>query len=162
MKKLILAIVLALPLIAQAQQQMKLSPLTANVVSNIITAAAIVDNMAVINATTNSATIIFYDHNDADSTNYVQAAYTSYTTYATNYNVVFTNATGVLVTNTFAGLYTAAVSHSASTNQRPVIQTLLVPASSVLNKDLRLQVIRGLLAVPDQDVTLTTTYRNVQ
>src|SRR5690348_16407820 len=108
MKKLFLIglIALASTIASFAQQTMVLTSLAANTVSNIVAFPCIVDNFNIVNNTTNAATINFYD-SAATATNYVQQAYTSYASYATNYSVVFTNQTGVLVTNTFSGIYTA-------------------------------------------------------
>lgn len=161
MKKLLsLALLLTLPLFAQAQrsQLMVATALAANTSSNVLAAASIIDNFVVLNSTTNIVTVNFYDSNTT-ATNYTQAAYTSYSTYATNFSVVFTNQTGVLVTNTFVGAYTGPTANSASTNTRPLVTSLIVPASSVLNKDVTLQVMKGLTAQPDGAVRLITTYR---
>lgn len=161
MKKLLFSLITALviPLAAHAQQSMVLTSLAANTSSNVIAQACIVDNFTVVNTTTNTCTVKFFD-SATTSTNYSQAAYTSFIQYATNYNVVFTNEAGVLVTNTFAGIYTQPVSNSADTNAvRPTILTLIIPASSTLNKDVKVQVIKGLTAVPSQSCTLVTTYR---
>jgi len=160
MKKLIALIGLLAGLVysAQAQQTMVLTSLAANTVSNIVAFPCIIDNFNVVNSTTNVAQVNFYDSAGL-TTNYVQGAYTSYASYATNFSVVFTNQTGVLVTNTFAGIYTAPTSNSSSTNTRALLFSAIVPANSVLSKDVKIQTIRGLNAVPNQAVTLVTTYR---
>jgi hypothetical protein len=160
MKRLItlVSLVFALTVSIKAQESMTLTSLAANTSSNVLAFAAIIDNLTIINATTNMATVKFFDSGTVD-TNYIQAAYTSYASYATNFNVVFTNQNNVLVTNTFVGLYTAPTVVAIATNTRTAIMTLVMPASAVLNKDVKLQVLKGLTAVPDQTVTLTTTYR---
>lgn len=155
---LLALVLLPLSVSLQAQQTMVLTPLTANTVSNIVAAPVIVDTIQLLNATTNNATLYFFDAATA-ITNYVQAAYTSYTTYTTNYNVVWTNQNAVLVTNTFNGLYTAPVANSAATNTRPALLTVVVPANTVLNKDVKIQTVLGLTAVGNQNLTLITTYR---
>lgn len=158
--KLIISLfaLLATLVFSQAQQTMVLTSLTANTASNIITGAKIIDNVTILNATTNAATVNFYDSSTTAST-YVQAAYTSYATYSTNFNVVFTNQNNVLVTNTFVGVYTAPTANTIATNTRPALLTVIVPAGSTLNKDVKLQTIRGLTAIPDQNLSLITTYR---
>lgn len=143
---------------AFGQQSMVLTPLAANTASNVLTGAKIIDNITVLNATTNAATLKFYD-SGTTATNYVQAAYTSYASYATNFNVVFTNQNNVLVTNTFAGIYTAPTSNTLATNTRPAVLTVVIPANTSLNKDVKLQTILGLTAIGDQALTLITTYR---
>lgn len=159
MKKLLtLAVLLTGILTSIGQQRMVLTSLAANTVSNLVSQAALIDNFAIVNATTNDATVTFYDSSNT-STTIVRNAYVSYSSYATNFNVVFTNATGVLVTNTFSGMFTGPTTNSAVTNARPVIMSIPVPANSILNKDVRLQVLRGINAIPNQAVTITTTYR---
>lgn len=157
-KNLLLAAVLFVSVSVSAQQQQLLTSLTANTASNLLASAYIIDNFIVINSTTNIATLKFYD-SSSTSTTLVQAAYSSYASYATNYSTVFTNEANVLVTNTFVGIYTAPTVHTIATNTRPSIYTLIVPASSTLTKDVRLQVMRGLTVVPNQTTTLLTTYR---
>lgn len=156
-----LLLLLALTVSLQAQQSMTLTPLAANTVSNILAAGAIIDNLTVINSTTNNATLDFFDTSNT-ATTYVQQAYSAFSSYATNFTVIWTNASGSLVTNTFSGIYTAPSAVALGTNTRPKVITLVIPASAVLNKDVRLQVVRGLAAVGNQDLTLTTTYRKPQ
>jgi hypothetical protein len=148
----------ALALSVHAQQMQVLTSLAANTASNVLSGGFVVDNFNIINATTNAATLKFYD-SSTTTTNYVQAAYTSYTTYATNYSTVITNAAGYIYTNTFVGVYTAPTANAGATNTLPLVQVLIVPANSVLNKDVRILVMRGLTVVPDQALTLLTTYR---
>lgn len=157
-KNLLAAVALFVAVSASAQQQQLLTSLTANTASNLLAKAYIIDNFIVINSTTNIATLKFYD-SSTTSTTMVQAAYTSYSSYATNFSTVFTNEANVLVTNSFTGIYTAPTSNTVATNTRPAIYTLIVPASSTLTKDVRLQVMRGLTVVPNQTTTLLTTYR---
>lgn len=150
---------LALAIPAKAQQLMVLTSLSANTTSNILSASAIIDNLTLINTTTNNAQVNFYDSSNTTTTR-VQAAYTAYSSYSTNFSVVWTNEANVLVTNTFSGLYTGPTAVSASTNTLPLVISLFVPASTILNKDVRLHTIRGLNATASQALTLTTTYRN--
>lgn len=162
MKKLFAIALLALSVLTTfAQEHQILTSLTANTASNILTSASIIDNFTVLNATTNNATVAFYD-SATTSTNYAQAAYTSYATYSTNFSVVFTNQNNVLVTNTFVGVATLPTSNSAATNSKPALITLIVPAGTVLNKDVKIQSMLGLTAVPSQNLTLVTTYRTPQ
>ena len=158
-KSLLVGALLLIAPALQAQQLQSVVALASNTVSNLLSGAYIIDNFIAINATTNNVTIRFYDTSNTTTT-MVQAAYTSYASYATNYSITFTNEAGVLVTNTFAGIYTAPTTNSAATNSKPVIQSIIVPAGTTLNKDVRLQVVKGLAAIPvGSAVTLLTTYR---
>lgn len=159
MKKLLLALALsAISLAAQAQQLMKMTSLAADTSSNVLSGSFLVDNLTILNATTNAATVAFYD-SATTTTNYVQAAYTSYASYATNFNVIFTNEYNVIITNSYSGIYTAPTAVSIATNTRPAVLTAIVPPGTTLNKDVKLITIRGLTAVPSQAMTLITTYR---
>lgn len=159
MKKLFIIAALSLSLLSTiGQQAMTLTSLTANTVSNVVAQACIIDNFTILNSTTNNARVDFFDAATA-VTNYTQAAYTKYVTYSTNFNVVFTNTTGVLVTNTFVGLYTAPEAGTSGSIARAKVASLVIPANSTLNKDVKLQTVLGLTAVPDQSLTLITTYR---
>jgi hypothetical protein len=158
MKKLFFSLLLALSVIGAKADAVVIVPLTAGVVSNIVSGSYLVDNITLISTTTNLTTAKFYDAATA-ITNIVRAAYTSYAGYATNYTVVFTNSATVLVTNTYSGWYTAPTSNAAVTNSRPVVYTIQSPGSSITSKDLLIGTIKGLSVVSDQDAQVAVTYR---
>lgn len=160
MKKLLFSLIatLSLAFSAQAQQLFVMQSLTANTASNLLAGSFIIDNITVLNATTNAATLSFYD-SATTSTQYVQQAYSSYTSYATNFNVIFTNEYNVIITNSYSGLFTGPTSVSISTNTRPTALAAIVPAGTTLNKDVKLITVRGLTVVPTQNATVIVTYR---
>ena len=125
----------------------------------LLSSPKIIDNIAVLATTANNTTVKFYDAATA-TTNFVQAAYTRYTSYATNFTSTFTNSLGVLVTNTYAGVYRAPVAVGAATNEMTKITTIMVPASALLTRDTTIQTVKGLVALSDQDAVVTVTYRN--
>ena len=149
---------LAAVLTTQAQQLQSLVTTAANTATNLLSGAYVIDNFIAINATTNNVTLKFWDSSD-NTTNIVQAAYTSYSRYATNYSTVITNESGFVYTNTFAGIYTQPTAVTTSTNAKPVIQIMLIPAGLTLNKDVRMITLRGLTAASSDVLTLLTTYR---
>ena len=113
------------------------------------------------NSVATNTTLKFYDAGTA-STSIVRQAYTSYGTYATNFNYVWTNTAGLLVTNTFAGTYRSSTSVAAVTNERPkILGPLAAPASAVLTvDDLGFSPNLGLVALSDlASGTLQITYR---
>lgn len=113
------------------------------------------------NSVATNTTLKFYDAGTA-STSIVRQAYTSYSSYATNFNNVWTNTAGLLVTNTFAGVYRASTSVAAVTNERPkILGPLAAPASAVLTvDDLGFSPNLGLVALSDTaSGTLQITYR---
>lgn len=161
MKKLfsLVALLIGLAVPAQAQQLMSVTSLAAHTATSVLAASYLIDNFVVINSTTNTAILRFYDSNTS-ATNMAQAATYSYATWATNYTVVFTNYAGVLVTNSFVGVYTGPTAAVAgATVAKPAMLQLAIPAGTTLNKDVKLLPVLGLAAQCDQAVTLVTTYR---
>ena len=134
-------------------------PAAANVSSNAVTGGAgMLRTLQWVNTSTNLARIKWYDASTT-TTNIVRAAYTSYSPYSTNWNSVSTNAYGIVVTNTFSGIYYAATSNTAITNERPRMLEFVVPAStSVTLTDLNLSFSKGLTVVPDNAGTYALTY----
>lgn len=136
----------------------------ANVVSNVFSAGGyLLKAVTWINTSTNVALIKFYDTANT-STTIVQAAYTSYgTPYATNFVNIFTNAAGIVLTNTTPGIYTPSTSVSASTNERPYVYQLIVaPSAAVTASDLGRMVGNGLAILPNQAGTYSLTYSVVR
>jgi hypothetical protein len=111
-------------------------------------------------STTNATTIKVYD--SSSSTNVVRAAYTNFTTYATNFNSVFTNESGVLITNTFDGTYTGPVANAAVTNERPVLAQFIVVGNGQRTLSFNTPVARGLVAVASANGTLEVQYQESQ
>ncbi len=161
MKKLFTSIALAMALVVPVLADTFVVPLTANVVSNAFASTKLITSIAILATTTNNTKVQFYDASTTD-TNYIQAAYTSYVSYATNYDVIFTNSASILVTNTFRGRYTAPVVNAGSTNERPKILTVTVPASSLYNADVQLHPIRGISLLSPYAAIVTLTYENPQ
>lgn len=113
------------------------------------------------NSVATNTVLKFYDAGTA-STSVVRQAYTSYTSYATNFSTTFTNTAGIVVTNTWSGTYRAAAAESAVTNERPkILGPFAAPASAVLTVDaLAVSPNLGLVALSDSaSGTLQITYR---
>lgn len=157
MKKLLLVLLLFSAISIHADNIAMV--VTGGSASNLVAKPLITDDIIVTATTTNLTTVKFYD-SATTTTNYVQGAYTKYASYATNFDVVFTNEAGILVTNTFKGIYTGPTSVSASTSSIPAIQTIIVPASTSRTKVVHMQVMRGLTVVPNNDVIVEVDYRN--
>lgn len=115
----VLAVSLAmLPLAfpVQAAEKVLTASYSAATATNLLSGGKyIIKDILLISSTTNTSTIKFYDSTGA--TNYVRAATTAIASYSTNYNVVFTNAGGILITNTLTGLYTGSTVVAAATNE---------------------------------------------
>lgn len=113
------------------------------------------------NSVATNTVLKFYDAGTA-STSVVRQAYTSYTSYATNFSTTFTNTAGIVVTNTWSGTYRASAAESAVTNERPkILGPFAAPASAVLTVDaLAVSPNLGLVALSDSaSGTLQITYR---
>lgn len=158
MKRFIALLALLFTTFSALADGVALTSLTSGAASNLLSGVYIVDQISVVATTTNITTLKFYD-SSTTATSYVAAAYTKYTGYATNFSNVFTNENSLLVTNTYAGWYTGATSVGAATNTRPVVYSIVAPASSILTKDVKIQTIRGLTVVPNQDCQVILTYR---
>lgn len=160
MKKLLFVAIVALVSVftAQAQNLSKLQLLTSATVSNIFSHPVVITEVAFVNASTNDATVYFYDSSTA-ATSVVRAAYTSYSSYATNYESVVTNSAGYIYTNTFSGIYTAATAVDAVTNERPKMAIFVIPAATTVSQDVKLQAVRGVAAYPTESLTAVISYR---
>ena len=76
-------------------------------------------NITFFNSTSAIASLKFYD-SAGNSTSMIRGAYTSYETIATNWTSTFTNAEGIVITNTFNGTVSYGTSVAAATNERPI------------------------------------------
>lgn len=85
-------------------------------------------NITFFNSSNVASTLKFYD-STAGSVSNVQAAYVSYSTISTNWTDVFTNAQGLVITNTFTGVAQVGTTVNAITNERPVMVNFAVAAS---------------------------------
>jgi len=128
MKKLLIALGL-LSGVAYSQNTTVVT-VSSNVAAVVLDSKYTVTELKVINSESSVKTFNFYDTAAATNVDvWITPAWTEYIRYTTNMTSVFTNQTGVVVTNTFSGVYTAAVSHSASTNTYPTLLSVAVPAS---------------------------------
>lgn len=158
MKKLFLFLSLLALLTAKSKADNVAAIITAGSVSNLVSVPFIADEITVMATSTNLTIVRFYD-TATTTTSYVQAATLSYSSYNTNYNEVFTNENGIVLTNTFSGLYTHSTVVSAATNSLPAVQTIILPGNSTYNKTVHLQAFRGVSVVPDNDIVVSLDFR---
>lgn len=157
----LLASVLFAP-IANSADLYKVNTTTANVVSNVLSSGGyLLKAVYWINTTTNVATVKLYDISNTTTT-IVQEAYTSLGPgYATNTVTTFTNAAGIVITNTVPGWFTPSVSVATTTNERPYVLQFIVPASGVLPlTSINRMLGNGLAVLPNQAGTYQITYEN--
>ncbi len=150
---------LAFTITAYAQNLSAVNTLTGGTPVNVFSTPQLVDDITITATSTNVTTVRVYDA-PTSSTNIVQAAYVRYASYNTNIVQVYTNENNVVLTNTFSGIYTYPISVSVSTNQRPVIATLVIPGSGTRTKSVRLVLTKGMTVLSDQNAILETDYRN--
>lgn len=115
-----------------------------------------------INGVATNTTLKFYDAATA-TTNLIRPAYTSYSSYATNYSTTHTNSAGIVVTNTWAGIYRASTANSAVTNERTkILGPFAAPASATTTLDgFVVAPALGLVVLSDlASGTIEITYRD--
>ncbi len=135
---------------------------TGGTVANLLsTGGVIVDSITFTATTATNTTVKLYDSSTA-GTNIVRAAYTSYASYATNFSTVFTNESGILVTNSFDGRWTYPTAVSAVTNERPKVLNFVVPGSGQRTKDTIWSPSRGITILTSNDGIVEVTYRTQQ
>lgn len=106
---------------------------------------ALVHSVTVLNATAGALNLKLYDSANT-TTNYTQAAYNAVIAYRTNYAVITTNLSGVLITNTVAGWYRNTEAVGSTTVLKPKVLDITVPANSIRTYELQMQPAFGLLA----------------
>lgn len=158
MKKLILSLFVALSTIAAYADGIVLQSLTATAASNILSGAFVIQNITVLNTSTNVNTVSFWD-NATNVTNVVRGAYTKYVAYSTNFSQVFTNEANVVITNTYVGLFTGPTAVSAITNAAPTLYVIMCPPSTTVSRDIQIVTTKGLTAVPSADCQVAVTYK---
>lgn len=161
MKTLLTIALLAFGFTAFGQNKTLVASLTYNTPTNLLAGGKYtILEVLFQNAHATNSTIKFYD-SATSSTNYVQAAYTAYSSYATNYSTTFTNTAGIIITNTWTGTYRSSSSVSASTNERPaVLGPFFIQASATTTvSDLAVSPNLGLTVYSGASGTLQITYR---
>ena len=163
MKKLISFALIGLLSAFGALAQVTISQsITGGTAANLLaTGGVVVDSITFTATTSTNTTVKLYD-SSSTSTNYVAAAYTRYASYATNFDSVFTNENGILVTNTFSGRYTYPTSVTAATNERPKVLNFVVPGSGQRTKDTIWTPARGITILTSNDGIVEVTYRTQQ
>lgn len=162
MKKLFLgflSLFASFSLFAQADASLVRS-MAAGTVSNYLSGKYIIESIRLINSSTNTATVKFYDWASA-ATSVVRAAYTVVDGYSTNYNVVYTNSAGFTKTNTVTTWYTANRTVAAVTNEQSRLGEFQVTASTTRDLPFNPVVVRGLTVLSDQAGSIEVVYSSI-
>lgn len=122
----------------------------------------VITDVLFISSTNATQNVKFYDSTGI-TTNYVQAAYTNYTTVSTNWTTTFTNATGVIITNTFTGISHVPTAVALATNELPAKLQFLVAGSGTRQlSGLAVQPTRGITVYATGYGTLEIGYRKIE
>ena len=156
LKFLILSLALSLGALAQQTAVSVLS--TGGTAYNILANAATISSISLTSTTTNAAVLYLFD-TATTTTNYVQAAYTGVTSYATNWALTWTNESGVLITNTFVGTWTGPTTVSATTNTLPTVAALVAAGNQTSVRNTTITAGVGITAVASQPAILQINYR---
>ena len=114
---------------------------------SVLASPAVISKLTVTATTSSSTTFRFYD-SSGTSTNIVLPTRQRPVSYSTNFNTVFTNINGVVITNTFSGTVTTMQTVAGGTVERPVVWSVTIPGNSTREVDTRNRiVVNGLLAV---------------
>lgn len=115
-----------------------------------------------VNTTTTNGLLKLYDAATA-TTNVIRPAYTSYSYYSTNYSTTHTNTAGIVVTNTYVGMYRGSTANAAVTNERTrLLGPVAIAGSATTEFDgFVLAPVHGLVAWCDSaSGILEITYRD--
>lgn len=156
-----LLITLALGMSVVLGQSISQSVTGGTALNLLASGGVVVDSITFTASTSTNTQVKVYD-SSTTATNYVAAAYTGWSSYATNFDNVFTNESGILVTNSFSGRYTYPTSVSASTNERPKVLNFVVPGSGQRTKDTLWTPARGITILTSHDGIVEVTYRTQQ
>ena len=169
MKKLYILIA-SLTLVVSAQAQLMLSTnITAGAGLHLLsTTRAKVYSIEV--SSTNAFTYRFYDNDNVSNvpngstngfygTNFVNGAYISRSTYATNLLSQFTNYNGFVNYNTNVGLYTLTTTNAASTNAMPALANITTAGAETRVSYVDALFNRGVLIHTTGNGSITVYYR---
>lgn len=151
----LISLVVGFGVLAQSVSQSVTGGTALNLLSS---GGVVVDSITFTASTSTNTTVKIYD-SASTSTNYVQAAYSRYASYTTNFDSVFTNESGILVTNTFNGRWTYPTSVSASTNERPKVLNFIVPGSGQRTKETVWIPAKGVTILTSNDGIVEVNYR---
>lgn len=122
----------------------------------------VITDILFFNGTNVTTSTKLYDSTGV-TTNYVQGAYTNYSTISTNWSTTFTNATGIIVTNTFTGITHVPTANAASTNELPAKFLFLTAGSGSRQvSGLAIQPARGIVVYSTGPGTLEIGYRQIE
>lgn len=155
LKFLILSLALSLGVLAQTAVS---TLTTGGTAYNILASPATISSITFTSTTTNPAVLYLFD-TATTTTNYVQAAYTGVTSYATNWVNIWTNESGVLITNTFVGRWTGPTTVTATTNTLPTIAALVAAGNQTANRTGPVTATVGVTAVASGAGILQINYR---
>jgi hypothetical protein len=165
MKNYLIAIVAAFAFITSAYAQKTASAdVTAATPALLLSGGKyVVQDILFASTSTNVGTFWFYDSPTNTVTNLVTAATVSISTVATNWTQVFTNATGIVVTNTFTGISHLSTAVGTNLVERTRLrQSIVVAGGIVVIPSIALQPTSGLVVYSTVPGIVQLTYKQFE
>ena len=153
--KLIASISLFIGLSVFAQQSQTIGVALTPATNSVLGAKASIASFTLLS--TAAGSVAFYD-SATNTITYTNAIYTNYSSFTTNITQLYTNTQGIIQTNILVGTWRYPVVVAASTNNRPIIQTVFFSAGIPVTMDVNWLVVNGLAAVASTNATLSVTY----
>lgn len=158
-KNLLIGFALLLGVTTQAQLTTNIA-MTGNGSNLVFTVPTHIVGITLAGNGTAAATVRIYDNNTNGGFAYIytNAAYSSRGFYTTNLVSVYTNASGILQTNTYPGVWTYTNTVNSASNNLPVQWTGAVAVNGSVTYFTDLSLGKGLLLRSDTNVTVTVQY----
>ena len=160
MKK-ILALFIALVVGLSAQAQLSTNVVLVGNTSNLVFQVPThIVKLILTGNGTSAAAVRLYDNNTNGGFAYIytNAAYSSRGYYTTNLVSTYTNASGILSTNTYPGVFTYTNTVASASNNLVVQWSGSVPVNGVVTFFTDISLGKGLLLRTDTNVTVTVDY----
>src|SRR5438093_6921281 len=130
MKKLLLSLALIVSITCAIRAD-SVSFTASDVANTNLVNSSVLVNQVTISANTNAVTVYLIDSKNTSQT-YTNDVFQSITTTIGSVTNVYTNFLGTVQTNIYFGMQRTSVTNAASTNNLPVVATLIVPANTTI------------------------------
>ena len=158
--KYLITLSLALAFTASAAETTAIKSATALAPVSLLSTKGVINYVTVMANGTNNV-LYFYDSSATSGTSMTSIVYQAnptFSTYATNWTTTTTNNEGYLLTNTWSGYYTTSTTTAATTNARPTVTSIMVPANATTKATLNRMVTQGLTCYPTESCTIEVSY----
>lgn len=155
MKKLIPFLLVSLTALAQEYT----SVVTTGGTPVSVLAEPVAVKQITLTATSSSATtFVFYD-TAGTSTNYVRPQYVRPVSYSTNFTTVYTNTYGIVITNTFTGIWVTTETVPSANVERQRLWRFVIPGNTTRTVDVAdRRLLNGLLTLSSANGIVEVEY----